>query len=186
MIMKKTFISLIILLAFIFSGSVFAGDFKLGLEVGYFYQGDEDFRDLYGSGGLTFGVNADYMITNNIEIAAAFDFYSANGNTAITEELIEINLNHLRFGANYIFILDGWRPKVGAGLDIAFVSENTPFGDFSDSGFGAYILAGADFDLSEKITASVELIYSFVSIEGDLDDEGVGGLSALAALKFNL
>jgi opacity protein-like surface antigen len=126
------------------------------------------------------------MVTDNIEIAAAFDFYSADGKTAITQELIEINLNYLRFGAHYIFNLDGWKPKIGAGLDVAFVDESTPFGDFSDTGIGAYVLVGADFNLSEKLIAGIELTYSFVTIEGDLDDEGVGGLSAMAALKFNL
>ena len=34
--------------------------------------------------------------------------------------------------------------------------------------------------------ASVEVIYSFVSIEGDLDNEGVGGLSTVASLALAL
>ncbi len=160
--------------------------FKIGVEAGYFVITDEDFESVYDSGGLQFGLNTAYSLSNTLDVIAAFDFFTADGKTTVFMEDASININHLRLGLAYYLTQGDLRANLKGGGLVAMVSEESPFGDFSDSAFGFFIGAGFDYLLGERLAVGFDVIYSNASIEGDIEDEGVGGLSFLASLKYCL
>lgn len=183
---KVLFILIITLLIVLPSVSIAKSKSRLGIEGGYFSIGDEDFEPLYGSGGFAWGFNAGYIISGRIEVAAAVNFYSADGATSIFEKNISIDINHLRFGLTYHLSRKDITPKVSAGLDYSWVKEDTPFGGFDNSGFGWFAGLGVEYMLAERLIIGTDIIYSSVLITGDLDDEDVGGFFAMLNIKYLL
>jgi len=184
---KKNITILTILLILAFTGFSNADNyFKIGLEGGYSAPTDETFKEIYGSGEVVFGINAALNLSSQIEAVVAVDFYNADGETILSVEPASIKNTYLRFGGFYHFGKGGIDPKVGAGMEICFVTENSVFGKFSDSGIGWFISAGVDFPFGSKFIGSVEFLYSDITIEGDLGDQSVGGIKALAAIKYIL
>jgi opacity protein-like surface antigen len=170
---------MLVLIAFCATGIALADkNFKAGLEIGYFIPSDEDFSDIYG-GNVIFGVNLAYLLSPNLQLEFAGDIYSAEGKTEITEQTVELDLIKARLGGFYIFNVEGIKPKAGAGFAYCSVDETTPFGDFSDSGIGWFIGAGADMELADMLSAGLEIIYSDVNIEGDFGDQSTGGIAIL-------
>ncbi len=157
--------------------------FSIGVEGGYFVPADDDFNDIYG-GNMIFGVNLGVMLSSKLKLEVAGDTFSADSTTAITQQDINLSLMMVRLGGYYLFDMGEVTPKLGAGLSYTSLDEETPFGDFSDSGIGWFIGAGADMKLSEKIKFGVELLYNDVSISGDFGDESVGGFAFVMILSF--
>jgi len=159
--------------------------FTIGFEAGYFMPTDDDFNDIYGSGSV-FGLNLGYGITKNIELLVGGNIYSGSGTTAVSNETVEISLITARLGVYYLLDMGKITPKVGAGLAYTSVDEDTPFGNFTDSGIGWFVAAGADMPLGEKILVGAEIQYSDITIEGDFGDQTVGGLSILVLVRMGL
>jgi opacity protein-like surface antigen len=159
--------------------------FTVGLEAGYFMPTDDDFNDIYGSGSV-FGLNAGYGITENIELLIGGNFYSGDAKTAVSNETVEISLITARLGVFYLFDMGKITPKVGAGIAYASVDEDTPFGNFTDSGIGWFAAAGVDMPLGKKLLVGAEILYSDITIEGDFGDQTVGGLTILVLVRMGL
>lgn len=160
--------------------------FNIGIEAGYFAAEDEDLQDLYGSGNLIFGFNIGYKIACNWELISAIDFYSDEGETTLTEEAIELSLTHLRLGGYYHFNPEGLDPVVGAGIDFCWVTEKNPIEDFDDSSIGWFAGVGVETCIMNDVKASINILYSNASSEGDLGDIALGGFSFLANVKMFL
>jgi len=187
--MKKIKVPLLLIVTLLIvlpSFSLTKGKIRVGMEGGYFAIGDVCFEPLYGTGGFTWDFNAGYMISGIIEVAAAVDFYSADGATSIFDEDISIDINHLRFGLAYHLSRGGLTPKVSAGLDYSWIKEDTPFGGFDDSGFGWFAGLGVEYMFAEKLLIGADIIYSSVLITGELYEEDVGGFFAMLNIKYLL
>jgi|GEM_PF-3177398 len=177
--MAKTnsIIILIALVLLVISGIAPAEkNFSVGVEAGYFAPSDEDISDIYG-GKFVLGANLAYLLSSNFRLQIAGDIYSAEGTTAITEQTVELDMVKLRLGGFYVFDLGDVNPRAGAGIAYCSVDESAAFDEFSDSGFGWFIAAGADMKISDSLSAGLEILYSDVNIEGNFGDQSTGGLS---------
>lgn len=186
--MKKIKIAIltIIILLIAGMGTGHGGDFFLGLDAGYFAPAEGSIKDLYGSGGMTFGVNAAYKFMTSFSIQANYDFYSAEGETTMSAEAIKLKQNTLRLGGFYHVDLGGISPKFGAGVSMNMVRENNPWEDFKENKLGWFAAAGFDISFAGPFMVGLELVYNDAKIPGALGDEPVGGLSALFNLKVKI
>jgi outer membrane protein W len=185
--MKKIhFITILTIVCAIAMGTAASaeGKFKIGLETGYFATLDEDFKDIYGSGGLLFGINASYLVAGDIEVYAAADLFSTDGETTISLDPTTLYATYARFGVFYHLKRNGFIPKIGAGIEYCHVKEESVFGDFLDDGIGWFIAAGIEIIIYKSLVGFVDVIYSDVSIKGDFGDQQMGGIKTLAGLRL--
>jgi hypothetical protein len=160
-------------------------DNHIGLEAGYFLPSNEDFSDIYGSGPV-FGLNAGLKITNSFELSLGANYFSKNALTAITGQDLDISIITTRLGVYYLFSMRTIIPRLGAGLVLCSVDENTPFGNYSKSKIGWYAAVGTDILLGDKFSIGGEIQYSDISIDGDFGSESTGGVTILVIFKFFL
>ncbi len=158
----------------------------LGVDVGYFSHSSSEVREMYDSGGVTFGVNGAYRIFNMVYLQAAFDFYSTDGKVTISGEVLKLNQKMLRLGGCYRFDLGKFKPGIGAGLSMNWVKEENPFAPFDESKLGWYAGAGFDISVFGPVLVGFELVYNDVSMTGDLGPVSLAGLSALFSLKAEI
>ncbi len=186
--MKKCVLTLccFLLLMALVTDTVLAEKLTLGIEAGYFMPTDSDFNDAYGSGGMTYGVNAGYKFFEPISIQAAFDMYSGEGKTAITQQDISIDLKNLRIGGYYHFNLGKFLPRIGAGAVVSWIKEKDPFGGTNKTQFGWFAGAGLDIPVVKNFLASLDILYHDVKLTGDFGSEAIGGISILLGLKLGI
>ena len=183
---KKLFIMSLLLTIILSPVQAPAKNLVFGIEGGYFTPGNSLFKDIYGSGGLCYGVNGAFFLTQNLSAQAGFDMYSADGTIPGTDNATSLKLSSLRLGVFYHFDMKKFMPKIGAGAVYAGVKETNVFGDFSDSGIGFFVGTGFDYRLTEVFLVGADLIYHGAKIEGDFGDESVGGISLLFSLKVEM
>jgi opacity protein-like surface antigen len=189
--MTKSFlykaVIIISMIAFL-SSNVFSQDdikpFSIGIEGGYFAPKDANLKDLYGSGSFIFGGSISYIIAQNWELISDVNFYSDKGKTTLTEEDIELSLNHLRFGGYYHFNPDGLDPIVGLGLDVCWISELNPINDFNDTSIGWFAGVGVETIFISNIKAALNVTYTDAKSEGDLGEISLGGFHFTFGLKM--
>lgn len=139
----------------------------------------------YGSEieNLGIGVNAEFVITEDLRISPSFIYYLPKSNSIFKTTWMEFNAN-----ANYYFIQDGKFDVFGlGGLNYSHVSvkyDGSSFGGFvptgsaSDGRFGLNLGAGANMHLnSDSIVPFAELKY--VIIDG-------GQLVLAAGVRFKI
>lgn len=138
----------------------------------------------YGSEieNLGIGVNAEFVITEDLRISPSFIYYLPTSNSIVKTTWMEFNAN-----ANYYFIQDGKFDVFGlGGLNYSHVSVKydgptygfTPVGSASDGRFGLNLGAGANMHLnSDSIVPFAELKY--VIIDG-------GQLVLAAGVRFKI
>lgn len=184
--MKKTLILTIMAMMVLCAMPAAAKNLNFGIEAGYFGAKDSDFSNAYGSGGTTFGINAGYRFLKNLSIGTGFNFYSADGTTALSEEAIGIDLKTLRIGGYYHFNLKKIRPRAGAGLTVTWVKEDDPFGGTDRAKAGWFVATGVDVPVGKTFLVGLELLYNDVRISGEFNSEAIGGVSLLLNLKLEL
>lgn len=181
--MKFKDIFLILLTLASFSVISNAENLFVGVECGYFIPLDGDFNDIYG-GNIIFGANAGYMLSDEIGIAAAADFYSADGKSTVTQQDLSMSLLNGRVGVFYVFNIGDIKPRIGAGLALVNLEEKTPWGNTSELVAGWYASGGILMPVSANLTLGAEVIYNDASFEGAFGDQKVGGFSFLVNAGF--
>ncbi|MBK6764783.1 MAG: outer membrane beta-barrel protein [bacterium] len=153
------------------------GDFGLkgiGLRLGYVdpeseYKGTFLFGGVADLGTVAKNLHADASITY-WKSEWDYSYYWFDYADSWTISLSDIAV---RGGVKYHFPQEGWAPYAGGGLGMHFYSAtwDTPSGEvsWSYSGadgtrFGLYLCGGAQFDLSEKIAGSGELLLDFSEV----------------------
>jgi len=160
-------------------------DFRMGIEAGYFSVEDGSFNNLYGSGAASFGLNSGYFLSDTLEISSSLNYFSKEGKTSFTKETITLTLFDVRLGGFFHFNPEDIDPKIGIGLDLCFVNEENPFENFSNTQIGWFITAGIEMPVSSGITIGLDIIYNSVTVQGDLGDVDLGGISALGLFKIS-
>jgi opacity protein-like surface antigen len=186
--MKRMSVLTIMVLLVLLASPARAGtrSFNLGVEAGYFGPNDSDFSEIYGSGGLTLGVNAAYRLLQKTSIQMGFNFFSADGKSALSEEDVSVNLKTLRVGGYYHFNLGKIVPRAGAGLAVTWFKESDPWGGTNKTKAGWFAGAGADVPIGQKFLAGLEILYKDIKIEGEFAAQSIGGLSLLLNFKVEL
>lgn len=186
--MKKLFITMITVLLVMVSTPVtaMAKNLNFGVEAGYFGLNDSKAAELYGSGSKTFGVNAAYRFFKNVSLQTGFNFFSADGKTALSDEDIAINLKTLRIGSYYHFNLKKVKPKAGAGLAMTWYKEDDPFGGSDEWKTGWFVGAGLDIKVAKKFLAGLDLLYNDTKLSGEFGSQSIGGISLLLNLKLEI
>jgi len=157
-----------------------------GIEGGYFAPGSSIFKEVYGSGGLCYGVNGAFFLAKSVSIQAGFNMYHRDGTITGSDQSTTINLGTLRLGVFYHFDMKKLMPKIGAGAVYVWGKEENVFGEFSGSSTGFFAGTGVDYRLAGAFLVGAELLYHNAKVKGAFDDESIGGISLLLSLKVEI
>lgn len=163
-----------------------ANSFVVGVEAGYYSPIDNNFTDIYGSGEVTFGVNAAYRFLKFLSIQTAYTAYSAEGEPLIPGFDLNVGLKTLRIGGFFHLDLKKMIPKAGGGFARTWVSGETPFGSIDDSRSGWFLGTGMDVRVFKNFLTGFELLYNDVAFTVNNTPVSVGGLSFLASFKVEI
>jgi len=160
---------------------------NLAARASYVLHSDSDFKDVYGSGNLSFGSKASLRLFEGLHITGGVGFFKTKGTVPDTEFDAEADQRTLSAGLEYVFELSYyWEFRLGA--DVQFINyEESAFGEKIEGNGTAYRAeAGLLYRLTHNMFLEIFSGYAF----GDDDAEGkpikLGGFQAGLALAFRL
>ncbi len=142
---------------------------KAGVNFSFLSMTADNFKDIYGSGQVTFGADFGYMITDRIEAWASVGFGSKSKN------LTEMNNAETKFSFKPVIAIDGryhffrknnFSAFAGGGLSIYMVKDKVDSADVpevSETIIGGNLLAGAQYKVGKNIYLQGLFRYNFVS-----------------------
>ena len=126
--------SLLVCLVFLLlSPVIYAQDFSLGINTGYFIPTEEIFRDIYGS-GLYLGGEAEMDLGRGFSLWAAVGHFSRKGELSYTREETTISSTPFEMGGRFYLVAKtcAFVPYLGAGVGINQFKESNVIGTVSD------------------------------------------------------
>ena len=186
--MRKLFILIFSVFLSIITIPVTAGakNVTLGIETGYFAPIDKNFTEIYGSGEVTFGVNAAYRFRKYVSIQTAYNKYNADGEPLSPGFDLNVGLKTLRIGGFLHLNLKRFIPKAGGGFAKTWVNGETPFGSIADSKSGWFLGTGVDIRVFKNFLTGFELLYNDIAFTVNNTAVSVGGLSFLVSFKVEI
>lgn len=167
-------------------GTTEAKNITIGIDAGYFAPIDSNFTGIYGSGEATFGVNAAYFPFKFLSVQAAYDMWTARGDSPIPGIEFSVNLKTLRIGGFFHLNLKRFFPKAGGGLVMTTVEGESPFGFINDTKSGWFVGTGVDIRVYKNFLTGLELLYHDVTLSGNFGSVSVGGISLFLTLKLEI
>ena len=186
MILKKLLMILLLGGLLLAPSFIAAQTVRIGVEGGYFMPSEQIFKDVYGSGGVCYGGNITFFVTSKISLEAGFNSYNQEGTVTNSTGKTTLGIQTIRLGGFYHFGNGKLVPRIGAGGIYSFVSEETPYGDFDDSGAGWFAGAGVDLQLSGSLYLGLEGLYQDTKITGDFGEVSIGGIVLLVNFKIGI
>ncbi|MBI4727083.1 outer membrane beta-barrel protein [candidate division TA06 bacterium] len=208
--MKTKLIFLTVIASFIFF-NIARSD--IGIKVGYFSPAEKTFKEIYGSGGLVFGLDGVFWRANNVGFGVSLDYFRKSGtpvfiingdtvetaDTAIVRDasckitFIPIACNaYYKFGQKESAV----RPYIGGGIGMYLVNEELKavlygddrFGSASKTELGFQVLGGIESKMGNKTKLVAEIKYSIAAASGEGGLAGktvdIGGLTLCAGIRF--
>ncbi len=159
----------------------------LAANANYFIHRDADFRDVYGSGNLSFGTKAAVRLLEGLHLTGGLDFMSAKGTIPDTEFDAEASQRNISAGLAYFFELSySWEFRIGA--DVLYVDyEESAFGEKIEDEALAYRIEGVlMWRLSQDIYFEVLSAYTYGTDDISGRTIKIGGFQAGIGLAFRL
>jgi opacity protein-like surface antigen len=207
----KNRIPILIIIGAIVCCNVARGD--IGVKMGYFVPAEKSIKEIYGSGGLTFGLDGVFWRANNVGFGVSLDYFRKsgtpvfiiNGDTVETADTAIVRdasckITFIPITCNVYYKLGNKdavvRPYIGGGMGFYLANEELKaviygddrFGSASKTEIGFQVLGGIECKMSGKTKLVAEVKYSFASAsgEGGLAGETVdmGGLTISAGIRF--
>jgi len=185
----------------------------IGIKMGYFAPTEKTFKEIYGSGGLAFGLDGVFWRPNNIGFGVSLDYFRKSGtpvfiingdtvettDTAIVRDasckitFIPITCNaYYKFGKNESPL----HPYIGGGVGMYLANEELKavlygrdrFGSASKTELGFQVLGGIESKIGGKTKLIAEIKYSIASASGEGGLAGatvdMGGLTFSTGIRF--
>lgn len=185
----------------------------IGVKMGYFSPGEKTFREIYGPGGFTFGLDGVFWRANNVGFGVSLDYFRKsgmpvfiiNGDTVETADTAIVRdasckITFIPITCNVYYKLGNKdaiaRPYIGGGMGFYLANEELKaviygddrFGSASKTEIGFHVLGGIESKIGGKTKLVAEINYSIASAsgEGGLAGETVdmGGLTLSAGVRF--
>ncbi|UCC39459.1 MAG: hypothetical protein JSV96_17010 [Candidatus Aminicenantes bacterium] len=138
--MRRLIVSAIGLI--LFSATVNAGQYRIGISGSYFHPSEKAFRNIYGT-GIIFGLDVSRHIWKDMELHLEVRYYSKKGQLTFTRERTRIKLIPLIVSTRYTFLKRKINLYAGGGLTLNFFRENNPIGRVKESKLGFAVKIGA-------------------------------------------
>lgn len=159
----------------------------LEANANYFFHRDVNFRDVYGSGNLSFGAKAAIRILDGLHLTGGVDFLNTKGTIPDTEFDAEAAQRNVSAGLAYFFELSyAWEFRIGA--DVLYVDyEESAFGEKIEDDALAYRIEGAlMWRFSQDIYFEVLSAYTYGTDDMSGRTIKIGGFQAGVGLAFRL
>ena len=153
--------------------------FFLSGSVSYPLPSDRDFRDIYGSGGISPEIKTGVIIFKHVSAWGGYGFLSKKGTVPVFEAEAKSTQHFFSFGIGYNGTIS---PKFGyqAGLGMMIVSykEEALGEQISDSTFGYRIDAAMNYRINKNIYMAFSV--AFLSASDKVGDVAIrlGGFKA--------
>lgn len=166
-------IFVIILFVGILSGLSYAKGIRAGASVGYFMMQDARYKDVYSSGGLTYGVNLSYQVFDWMEIRGEFNLFQQNGELTLTQEQTKFSMTPIVVGVRVLLMKRKITPYIGLGANIISYKESLPvrMGDESGSAVGFHGEGGVYYNITKGFYVDLSLRY-ILGAKADITDAG--------------
>ncbi len=169
--MKRT---LIILICLILTGSMMFGaepeakakKFMVQINGSLLFPADGNYKDVYGSSVFVPGVQAGYLVSNNILIWAGYEYISGSGTTPVLEEEARSTQHFISLGAGYMGeFSDNLGFQVLAGVMYVSYKEEALGEEVSGSAIGIALQGGLVMKFGGGFFGTVFLGYGYASDE---------------------
>ena len=168
-----TRIVIVLCLVMLISGMGFAKGFKLGASAGYRMMQDTRYKDVYSSGGLTYGVNLSYQVFDWMEVRGEFNLFQQNGKLTLTGEDTKFSMTPIVVGARALLMKGKICPYLGIGVNITSYKETLParMGDESGSAGGFHGEGGVYYNITKGFYVDLSVRY-ILGAKADITDAG--------------
>jgi len=160
--------------------------FMAGVGPGIIYVNQTSWADVYSKGNIGFGLKLAYVLKNRFEFFGEVNYMSVTGEVyditstgvAPTGEESKFTNFPIYFGAKYLLNLgDKFTPFIGIAGVMSQITEDNIIAKESMSTFGASILIGTYFNITDQISLDLCLKYDrvkFTNEEFDVESDMSG------------
>lgn len=165
----------------------------LGLLSGYSAYQDDNFKSVYGEGGIFFKGEYSFILPINVkslDVWTGFSYFQKNGKTSFTEEDLTLRITIFSLGLRYLRRMSRFNPFVGAGIDHITYKEILPedfmVSSVGGSELGFHAQAGTFLDLLSSLALKVHVKYNWAKATAATGEEEVnlGGVEYGIGLIF--
>lgn len=173
------------------AGSAASGRFFAGVAAGYFYPGQNAFREIYDKPIWPLGLDLGWNLGRKWSVLGGVRYLRASGNTILLAArqpdetyTLRLEILNLRLGLNYWFRQARFTPFLGAGGLCSFYREEwlTVPREVQGRKAGFFVQAGVRYRLGRRLHALGQLEYASVPAgrhDGAEDKVNLGGLSMM-------
>ena len=164
--------------------------FSIGLLAGQYVAADEQFKEIYGPGGLVYGANLgyDFYRTEDVSIGAVLEIrrFTCTGASTFSATETKIGLTPLSFGVEVRITRPVFGIWLGGGLDRVSYREDSALQTTEGSTSGLHAGGGLIIQISARSVPALKLAVRWTRAKttenGFLVD--LGGVEYGAALLF--
>lgn len=181
--MKRSLLTwLVIVLA---SAMIYAQDFALHLQAGYFIPKEEVFRDIYGS-GFYLGGEAEMDLGRGFSLWAAAGYFSRQGELSFTREETNLSITPLEMGGRFYLTAKThtFVPYLGAGVGVSRFEESNVIGTVSEDEISFSGQVGLLLKLKHRLFLDTRVLYRYCHIKPDEVEVDIGGMVISAGVKY--
>ena len=183
--MKRSF--LVCLVFLLLSTVIYAQDFSLGLNGGYFIPSEEVFRDIYGSGPYL-GGEMEMDLSRGFSLWAAVGYFSRKGELSYTSEETNLSIIPFEMGGRFHLVAKthSFVPYLGAGVGINQFKESNVIGTVSEAEISFSGQAGLLIKIKGKLFLDAKILYRYCQINPAEVEVDIGGIVVSVGVKYFL
>lgn len=167
------------------------GRFSFSVGAGMRNFSEYLFKDVYGSGGISFNVDFGVKIWKSIEVFLHTDYFSIDGELTYTLEETTLRIIPIEVGARYLLSVNKkCKPRLfiylGGGGGYYMYKEENIIGTIDEKEFGFFAEGGFRFYFMKAFFLDAKIKNVFLKVE---DSEGnkikLGGLSYMGGIGIS-
>lgn len=178
------------------------GKFSVTVSAGIRNITEDLYETVFGKNNLAYSLDLGYRVWRGLEIFLHTDYFSANGETTLTQEETTLTLVPIELGARVMLIKGRFIPYVGAGGGYYMIKDKMMIEgsamEVEDKGFGFFGEAGFKFYFGRRFFVDIKGKYVALKAKADdpvinaagggviyIQDRNLGGLAFMGGLGIS-